>query len=67
MEYEKPFAHGQELEEKLKRQSELNEQLDLENRVAVEEAPGGGREWEGCLEGPDGEGAYQIGQGSGGR
>lgn len=28
-EYEKPFAYGQELEEKLKRQSELNAQLDV--------------------------------------
>jgi hypothetical protein len=31
LEYEKPFAYEQELQEKLARQFELNAQLDLEN------------------------------------
>jgi hypothetical protein len=40
-EYEKPFAHEQELEEKLARQCELNAQLDLENEQ-VQDADLGG-------------------------
>ena len=30
--YEKPFEHAEELEQKLKRQFELNTELDLENK-----------------------------------
>jgi hypothetical protein len=40
-EYEKPFAHEQELKEKLARQCELNAQLDLENEQ-VQDADLGG-------------------------
>ena len=35
-EYEKPFLHEKELEEKLARQCELNAQLDLENSKTVD-------------------------------
>jgi len=34
--YEKPFAHEQELKEKLKRQYELNTLLDLENGRVID-------------------------------
>ena len=34
--YDKPFAHEQELKEKLKRQYELNAQLDLENGRVID-------------------------------
>ena len=40
-EYDKPFAHGAELEEKLARQCELNAQLDLENAKAMDADLGG--------------------------
>ncbi len=40
-EYDKPFAHSAELEEKLARQCELNAQLDLENAKAMDADLGG--------------------------
>lgn len=40
-EYEKPFAHEQELKEKLARQIELNAQLDLENEKVADADLGG--------------------------
>ena len=40
-EYDKPFAYGEELEEKLARQCELNAQLDLENAKAMDADLGG--------------------------
>ena len=40
-EYEKPFAHEEELQEKLSRQIELNAQLDLENEKTVDADLGG--------------------------
>ena len=40
-EYEKPFAHEEELQEKLARQFELNAQLDLENAKNVDADLGG--------------------------
>ena len=40
-EYEKPFAHEDELQEKLSRQIELNAQLDLENAKNVDADLGG--------------------------
>ena len=36
-EYEKPFQYGEELKEKLARQFELNNLLDMENRKSPEE------------------------------
>lgn len=36
LEYEKPFAYEEEYKEKLKRQCELNAQLDLENQQVVD-------------------------------
>ena len=46
VEYEKPFAYSEELEEKLARQCELNAQLDLENAKAVDADLGGPEEVE---------------------
>jgi N12 class adenine-specific DNA methylase len=43
-EYEKPFAHEQELKEKLARQIELNAQLDLENEKVADADLGGLKE-----------------------
>jgi hypothetical protein len=40
-EYEKPFAHEEELQEKLARQFELNAELDLENAKSVDADLGG--------------------------
>ena len=40
-EYDKPFAHSAELEEKLARQCELNAQLDLENAKVMDADLGG--------------------------
>ncbi len=40
-EYEKPFAYGEELREKLARQCELNAQLDLENEKVADADLGG--------------------------
>lgn len=45
-EYEKPFAHEQELAEKLQRQIELNAQLDLENEKVADTDLGGLEEQE---------------------
>ena len=35
-EYEKPFEHEEELRNKLKRQNEINVELDLENKGTVD-------------------------------
>ena len=40
-EYEKPFAHEEELKEKLSRQFELNALLDLENEKVADADLGG--------------------------
>lgn len=40
-EFEKPFQYGKELKEKLARQFELNNLLDMENRKSSEEEQSG--------------------------
>ena len=45
-EYEKPFAHEEELQEKLARQFELNAELDLENAKSVDADLGGAEQSE---------------------
>ncbi len=52
LEYEKPFAYEQELQEKLARQFELNAQLDLEN-AKVEDADLNAIEEKGRKDTPD--------------
>ncbi len=60
-EYEKPFAHEEELKEKLSRQFELNVLLDLENEK-VADADLGGMEEEKSLNVAENEVPYQTRQ-----
>ena len=60
-EYEKPFAHEEELKEKLSRQFELNALLDLENEK-VADADLGGMEEEKSLNVAENEVPYQTRQ-----
>lgn len=60
-EYEKPFAHEAELQEKLSRQFELNAMLDLENEK-VADADLGGMEEEKEFHVAEKEVSYQIRQ-----
>ncbi len=60
-EYEKPFMHEEELQEKLSRQFELNALLDLENEK-VEDADLGGMEEEKGMNVAENQLPYQIRQ-----
>ena len=60
-EYEKPFMHEEELQQKLSRQFELNAQLDLENEK-VADADLGGIEGEKCINVAENQLPYQTRQ-----
>ena len=60
-EYEKPFMHEQELQEKLSRQFELNALLDLENEK-VADADLGGMEEEKSMNVAENQLPYQTRQ-----
>lgn len=61
-EYEKPFAHEEELREKLARQFELNAQLDLENEKVADADIGGMNEPEEVLNVAEKATPYQTNQ-----